>query len=209
VRLAECSDDPWALELQLENALRAALGLESRALPADAPKRHVEGLDSPRARQWARVAAWKEAPQARVALFAGSVQGDDLEPALRLDVTAEDVRAGATLPRAPGSFGGTTMVVLPRELDAAQREAWIALEAEDPIAAKSRFSRLRVATLENDGERSLERMLERQVEERRRNVLLAPALFCADAATLAELRARAEAFEDRLDLAFRAGLGGL
>lgn len=209
VRLSECSDDPWALELQLENALRDALGLESRALPADAPKRHVEGLVSARARQWARVAVWKKSPESRVALFAGSVLGDDLEPALRLEVTAEDVRAGATLPRAPGSFGGTTLLVLPSDMDAAQREAWIALEAEDPIAAKSRFSRLRVATFDPESERSLEALLDRQVAEGRRNVLVVPAVFHADDATLTELRARAEVFADRLDLAFRAGLGGL
>jgi uncharacterized iron-regulated protein/poly(3-hydroxybutyrate) depolymerase len=209
VRLTECSDDPWALELQLENAVRAALGLESRALPADAPRRHVEGLTSARARQWARVAVHEQAPQARVALFAGSVQGDDLEPALQLDVTPEDVRAGAALPRAPGAFGGTTLLVLPAEMDTALCDAWIALEAEDPIAAKSRFSRLRVASLERDSERSLEVLLERQVAEGRRNVLVVPARFHGDEATLAELRARAEVFADRLDLAFRAGLGGL
>jgi uncharacterized iron-regulated protein/dienelactone hydrolase len=197
-------------ELQEENALRAALGLEPRCVPDDAPLRHVVGAPSARARQWARVAAARAQPPARV-LVASELPTDidgDSRP-LDLDVSAEDVRAGVELPRASGAFGGTTVLVVPPDSSPQRRDAWIALEADDPIAARHRFSRLRVAELAPDSERSLEAVLTRLEGEARRNVLVVPAAFHADRATLTAIQEACARFEARMDLAYRAGLGGL
>ncbi|HVS18149.1 MAG TPA: ChaN family lipoprotein [Planctomycetota bacterium] len=195
-------------ELEEENALRLALGIVPRTLPEDAARLHVV-VSSVRERQWARVAAARAEPDSHVATFWGGVPTHTISRALDLQVTPQDIRDGAELPRAPGSFGGTTVLVIPPGLDEAHREAWIALEADDPIAAKSRFSRLRVAELDLEAERFLPRMLMRQVEEGRRNVLVVPAVFHGERGMLEEIREACSNFEDRLDLAYRAGLGGL
>ena len=67
------------------------------------------------------------------------------------------VPAGDSLPRCPGAFGGTTVVVLPEGLAESEIAAWISLEADDPLAKESRSQRLRVAT--SSGERALPAML--------------------------------------------------
>lgn len=209
VGLSEFGDDVHRRELELENELRSALGLSSREAQADARRLHAVARGA-RARQWTRVGAARRAPGDLVAILdAAPSDGVDAGEPLVLDVSPADVRAGAALPRAPGAFGGTTVVVLPRAVEQERRTDWIALEADDPIAKASRFSRLRVATLDDDPERGLETVLARLESEGRRNVLLVPAAFCADGDVLAELRERTQPFAPRLDLAFRAGLGGL
>lgn len=202
---------PWSHdeELREENALRTALGLEPRSLPEDAERLHAKAVGA-RARQWARVAAARAHPQARVLVVSDlPTHINGRSERLELEVTPEDVRAGAELPRAPGAFGGTTLLVLPPSMEHTQRNAWITLEADDPIAAKSRFSRLRVAVLDADSDRNLEAMLSRLLGEGRRNVLLVPAVFHGDPETLAEIQDVCAGFEGSMDLSYRAGLGGL
>lgn len=209
VQLTVLAQGSHGEELQEENAVRAALGLPPRSLPDDAQRLHVKA-SSARARQWARVAAARAHPGAQVLVsvdLSADIEGDSRP--LDLEVGPEDVRAGVELPRAPGAFGGTTVLVVPTDCTPDQREAWVALEADDPIAAKSRFSRLRVCDLDSASERFLGTMLARLEGEGRRNVLVVPATFHAERETLARIQDVCARFEPRMDLSYRAGLGGL
>ncbi|MDP6424765.1 MAG: VCBS repeat-containing protein, partial [Planctomycetota bacterium] len=67
------------------------------------------------------------------------------------------------------------------------------------------FHRLRIA----DAKRPLASVLEKLHGENRKNVLIVPALFCADGTTMRALRKVVRGFEDRMTLRWRPGLGGL
>lgn len=201
--------DPWLAALATENALRRALGLKERT--AGTERRHVV-LDAvtPRARTWALRAARKLAPDALVAVLSraeASTRGEELSHSQPLEFTATATRFAqpGALPMAPGPFGGTTIVVLPANIDAAERDAWIALEQNDPLTKHSRFHRLRVATA--DGERALPAVLEKLKGENRKNVLIVPAQFCADGKTMTELREAVSTFASEMTIAWSPGLG--
>jgi DNA-binding transcriptional ArsR family regulator len=84
-------------------------------------------------------------------------------------------------------------------------DAWLALEKDDPIAKKSRFHRLRIATA--SGERALPAVLSALIDKGRKNVLIAPAVFCADGASMRALQHSVQAFDDRMTLVWQPGLG--
>jgi uncharacterized iron-regulated protein/predicted esterase len=206
-QLATATGDPWRIDLERENAVRAALGLAPRVLAPDAPRRYIVA-DSPRARAWARRIASKHAitdGEAVAVVAAPPAAGTASE--LSTSVQASDFAAGRALPRCPGAFGGTTVVVLPESLPPAEVEAWLALEKEDPLAKKSRFYRLRIAT--GSGPRALTALLPELFEKGRKNVLIVPAVFCADGATLRALEKSVRAFEDRMTIVWQPGLGSL
>ena len=112
---------------------------------------------------------------------------------------------GVRLPHAKGPFGGTTLVVLGEDLSASELEAWAALVAEDPINAKSRFHRLRTATL--GGEGGLDVVLAELKAKRRTNVLIVPAEFAASPEQIRAIRNAARAHEDDMTIEHRPGLG--
>jgi hypothetical protein len=97
--------------------------------------------------------------------------------------------------------------VLPDDLAAEEREAWRVLQADDPVAKASRFHRLVLAYA--SGERDLPAVLAELAAKNRTNVLVVPATWCADAATMRALQRSAREFEDRMTLQWRPGLGGL
>lgn len=210
--LATAGDDPWTIDLENENRVRAGLGLEARTSPQGAPRRHVIA-DGPRARAWARrVALARAAAGERVAVLSAApdaallaAHGPSSEIPLR--VRAADYAHGAqALPRAAGPFGGTTVIVLPEGLDAAEVEAWTALSKDDPLNKASRFHRMVLAT--TSGERTLPVVLGELAAKNRKNVLIVPATWCADGATMRALKSAARDFEDTMSLRFRPGLGG-
>ncbi|MDH3718432.1 MAG: M20/M25/M40 family metallo-hydrolase, partial [Planctomycetota bacterium] len=110
------------------------------------------------------------------------------------------------LPRCPGPFGGTTILVLPDTTMPGDLTAWLELAKDDPIAKESRFHRLRVAT--GDGERSLGRVLTKLQAAGRTNVLVVPVAFCADPAWIRELKRGVRHWEDRMTIHWLPGLGG-
>ena len=83
----------------------------------------------------------------RIAVLDKGAQPDDSE---RIDtaVRAKDFAKGGgrSLPLCPGSFGGTTVVVLSKDTPADEVQAWLELETNDPLTARSRFHRVRIAT---------------------------------------------------------------
>jgi len=204
--LARGGEDPWLAEPERENSLREALGLAERPAPA-AGRRHFVA-DGRRARHWARLAALRVAREEDAALAVLAREPDEADSTpLGLDVRPDGFADGAALPRCPGPFGGTTVLVLPAGAAPDEAAAWRALAEADPLAAHSRFHRLRLA--EAEGERDLQAVLAGLLGENRKNVLIVPATFCADGATMRALRRRVRDLEDRMTLFWRPGLGGL
>ncbi len=206
--LTTATADPWMCELEVENALRGALELEELQPPGPSSDRlYVPATpDTPRGRHWARLAALRAAKTAGQAV---AVAQDPLAGARPLPaaVSADDYAGGeAKLPRCPGPFGGTTVVVVDENAGDEEKASWLALEENDPINKHSRFHRLRVAT-PDDGKR-LPQVLEALHAARRNNVLIVPAVFCAEPETMRELRRAVRDLEDRMTLHWLPGLGG-
>jgi len=146
--------DPWQVDLARERRIRAALGLPAPEPAPGARRVHVVG-GSPRLQRWARIRA-AEAGDVQLALLDAPPATDASAPYAPTPDPAD--LAQDAPPRCPGPFGGTSVLVLPDGLDAAARADWLALEEADPLAAASRFHRLRIATL--GGERDLATVLE-------------------------------------------------
>jgi hypothetical protein len=206
--LVAAVDNPWMMELHNENALRAALGVEARP-PSDAADRRyiLIEYDSPRTRYWARLRALRAADDGggHVAVLDAAPEGGNAT-LIPTEILAESFAAKGALPKCPGPFGGTTVVVIPDGASADQIEAWLAFEEDDPLTKHSRFHRLRIATGADD--RTLVAVLEKLHSENRDNVLIVPAAFCADAATMRALQRSVRALEDQMTLNWLPGLGG-
>ena len=202
--------DPFLVELERENALRRALGLDARPAPRGARGFVVVPDDSIRARFWARQRAIQallngDRPIAVLPPGAGTPQVLDAEE-LPLEVDREAVLAGRGLPVCPGPFGGTTVLVVP----ASELDAWLPVEQDDPLSKRSRFLRTRVAVAPGSGgpdERSLENVLEGLLGERRKNVLVVPATFNASGETTRALVKSVSSLDDRMTLHWLPGLG--
>ncbi len=194
--------DPWSLETTIENAIRSALGLRARPQPTGSTQQLVAAGDTPRARHWARLFAIHETAQGRPTATgdrsAGSaaLANTRIEPSRFIETDA--------LPRCPGPFGGTTVVLLEPDSSTDTIDAWRAVEASDPINATSRFHRLKVVSTLDD----LNAVLEELLANDRKNVLIIPATFCADIATMQRLRSQVSPFENRMTIHWLPGLGG-
>jgi predicted esterase len=200
------TEDPWLLERERESALRSALGLEPSRLAADAPRRHIVA-DGVRARSWARLIAADRMDTDGALVAVLDAQPTDVESALiETEIVPEKLASGTGVPRCPGPFGGTTVIVLHESASPDEIAAWVALEDADPLAKKSPFLRLRIAT--SSGERSLANVLTKLASQGRKNVLIVPATFCADGETMRALRRGVQGFEDQMTLQWRPGLGG-
>ncbi len=206
--LATATDDPWSTDFESENALRSALGLEARPAPAGNERPYVlVAADTPRARHWARLRALRHAAQEGTAVAVlDSAPADSSAGPLATGVSPELLATGEGLPRCPGPFGGTTVIVLDEQRAATDLESWTALEEHDPLNQSSRFHRLRIAT--TTGERSLPAVLTKLQSEGRKNVLIVPAAFCADGTTMRALERSVRALGDRMTLHWLPGLGG-
>jgi len=206
-RLGRAEVDPWRSDLARENEVRAALLLDARTVPPDAPRRYVLA-EGTRARAWARRLALRRSQSAGELIAVLTARPEDPKAGeLSTAVHAADFEADRPLPRCPSPFGGTTVLVLPADSPAEEVDAWLALERVDPLAKQSRFHSLRIATA--SGERPITAVLAQLLENGRKNVLIVPAVFCADEASMRELKRGVQEFEDRLTLVWQPGLGGL
>jgi hypothetical protein len=151
-----------------------------------------------------------------------SADMENLAPPFR----AESLMDGKGLPLAAGPFGGTTILVVPAVATDDQKAAWKRLEETDAIKKKSRFARLVVLTETGPADdaasgaepgpaqvtglavQGLPAALKAVKDAGRSVVLVVPAVFCADAAMMAEIRAVARPYEEILDLSYLPGLGG-
>ncbi len=204
----DASEDPWAIERDATNVLRVAMGFETLPSNETGNRQYIlSENDSPRAGHWARLFALRatERDGASVAVLrvAPEVDGATLIPT---EIHPEAFALKGALPKCPGPFGGTTVVVLPDDASSQDVAAWDALVADDPLTKRSRFLRLRVAT--RTGERGLLAVLEKLKSENRENILIVPAMFCADGSFMRGLKKRVSGLEDQMTLQWLPGLGG-
>lgn len=127
------------------------------------------------------------------------VGGDGLWP-------AETFASGRGLPLAGGPFGGTTVVVLPRGTSDEDKATWLQHEQKKVLKRRSMFANIAVAC--EDGEPSLPQLVTKLKGMGRSRLLIVPATFCADAATMQALRQQLGAAADGMDVAWLPGLGG-
>ncbi len=192
-------------------ALREALGLpvlDSHTQAAPAQMRIP--ADTPRARHWSRLYALRHTAATGQPVTLVDFEDPAADPAMpALAAAIHPSTIGDAIPRCPGPFGGTTVLVLPDDLPAADAKAWIALEKNDPLNKTSRFHRLRIAVIDPTAtERTLPGVLAALEGEGRKNVLIVPAAFCAGAETMRRLERQTREFANRMTIQWLPGLGG-
>ena len=206
--MARADASPWTRERSQDDALRTALGFESiDALTFDRRAVSVDG-ESARETYWARLLALKhtqETGSVVPVLTREEVEGSSLT-LLDLTMRAADFAEGDALPACPGPFGGTTVVVLAATTPSEDVDAWLELEESDPLTARSRFLRTRIA-VGIEGERSLANVLTKLRGERRTNVLVVAGEFCATGDTMRALSRSVESLADSMTLHWMPGLG--
>ncbi len=181
----------------VEAEVRDGLGLDARTMNG-APTQMRITVDSPIARQWARL-------HARLAEHDGvprTVVVDPTQPPT-LSVEPSTFAEGQGLPLAPGPFGGTTILVLPHELPDDVRNAWKALGEEDVLKKRNRFATLVVV---DDGE--LGAKLDALREQGKRSMLIVPAAFVVAPPRMDAIRALVDGHDAELDIHYLPGLGG-
>jgi uncharacterized iron-regulated protein len=115
------------------------------------------------------------------------------------------LKVANVLPKCPGPFGGTTVLVVPDDA-ADDLEAWLELEKTDPLAKSSRFHRTRIATA--SGEHALDKVLAKLKSAKRNNILIVPAEFYASPERMRSLQKQTTPFADEMTLQWLPGLGG-
>lgn len=211
-QFARVSEDPWKSYGQVEEALGSRLGLDLTQPHQDRSRRHVVlATETARGRLWATVYALRKTePGTDVAILGptDSARAEHADPAstlLTVAIQPENFATGAAIPLAPGPFGGTTVIVLTDDTGDAETAAWFELETKNVLGAHSRFHRLRIAT--PAGENVLGQVLAKLESENRSNVLIIPALFCADPETMRRIHEEAAPFAESMTLHFGPGLG--
>jgi hypothetical protein len=120
-----------------------------------------------------------------------------------LTASPDSFREGQGLPLAPGAFGGTTLLVLPPDLEPAVRDAWKALGEQDVLKKRSRFATLIVV---DDAE--LGTTLDTLREKGKRSMLVVPAAFVVSPARMQAIQALVQGHDHELDMHYLPGLGG-
>lgn len=202
------SEDPWQFDRQLASALRTSLGLPELDPVSSQERRYLLlDSDSNRARLWGRLQALCLTQLDHIPTTAVTRKPDQ-ESAVEIPIRIQPkyLANPEALPRCPGPFGGTTVVVIPDQAAAAGLQCWLELEANDPLTKTSRFHQVRMAT--SYGEHGLAKVLAKLHSENRNNVLIVPAVFYAETDWLRELRKIGDNFYDEMTLHWMPGLGG-
>ncbi len=207
-QLVTVGEDPWNSEVDTENALRRALGLS----PCESPTSDERGYilvenDTPRARHWARLQAmWLSEEQGIPIAATASPPPEGKAARISTELRPEAFLTKGALPRCPGPFGGTTILVLPENASQELIDDWQALEENDPLAKQSRFHRLRIARA--GGEPRLHECVDEVGVGEPQNVLIAPAVFCSDPAWMRSMTGDVRDLENEMTLHWLPGLGG-
>ena len=156
-------------------------------------------FDTPRAREWRN-------------LYLGQLRPTDIflsETLLQVGGTGvypvSRFGSGRGIPLAGGPFGGTTIVVLPKGTSDADKSTWLEYEQQKILKKRSMFANIAIAC--EAGEPSLPQVVTRLKGMGRSRMLIVPALFCADAATMQGLQQQLGEAAAGLDLAWLPGLG--
>ena len=197
----------------LRDQVCGMLGLGERARPAGEPTVLVLETELPRAREWAELLAMRLAAKgtpARVATAAAADLPADAQHRWLLAIGGDghwpvsSFAQGEGIPLAGGPFGGTTVVVLGPGTSAADRAAWLELEQQKVVKKRNRFMNLAIA---GDGVTALPEVIEQLRQRGRSRVLIVPATFCADAATMRALQQQLGAAAQGMDVSWLPGFG--
>ncbi len=203
--LVVAADGAGEVLRQLEVSVRASLGVAEMPESATKERAVILTTETPTARAWAELYVRRMAAEGTDVRLVDAAPG-----ALSLEFggvfSIADLKKPGALPTAPGPFGGTTVLVIPAGADAAASAAWDDLVANDPLAKRSRFLRI-VLAYENRSP-SLPEVLTDLAAQRRRNVLIVPAQFCADGDQMRALRAAAGDALVGMTVHWLSGLGG-
>lgn len=201
---------------QLVAFVQAQLGLAASATSnaPDAKEWIVLDNASSRGRQWAEILAAKSRMQGRDArvVAAAEVPADAPKERVRwMEISDRGFPMsrfadGSGLPLAGGSFGGTTVIVLPAGASDEQFAAWKAIEDKKAIKRRSMFANLSIARA--DKEPTLTQVVDGLRQKGRSRVLICPAVFCADAETMQSLRRTVGDSLRGMDAHWLPGLGG-
>jgi uncharacterized iron-regulated protein len=200
--------DPWLSEQQVNNSIRAALGLPDLAVTEQEKIFYlvVKSVSS-RATHWARLQAGRlSSPQEGQVLVVRELPEDADANTISTKIQPRLASNPGVLPKCPGPFGGTTVVVLSDHFSAVERQQWLDLENHDPLSTVSRFHRVRIAT--SGGERALANVLQKLHSENRNNLLIVPAVFYANRSWLHELAEQTVSMQNSMVIQWLPGLGG-
>ena len=199
--------DPWGRELQVESAIRDCLGLGAASDRANAKRKFIlVGDDSPLHLQWARLAAQRATTENSFCVALTTDPASSQAEQVEFEITPAAIANGAA-PLCPGPFGGTTVLVVPAGTTQAELQAWLDLEKNDPLTKRSRFHRLRIATVD-EGEYSLNQVLAALHAQNRNNVLIVPIDFYAGEETMRRLKQQVGDLGDQMAVQWLPGLGG-
>ncbi len=203
----QIESDPWQRAAALPRQIKAAMGLPQRTFSPAERKYFVAASGTPLEHHWLRMLA--------MAKSTGNTAIAVVDPQTAAALPASDrvehwglstAELAERIPLCPGPFGGTTVLVVDAGEGGEGLETWLRVEQEDPLTKRSRFHRLRIATVE--GERSLANVLEKLLAENRKNVLIVPAQFYAADDFMRDLERAAAPFSDSMTLQWLPGLGG-
>lgn len=199
----------------LVQSVRSRLALPALAVSTAPDSRRFVVLqnDSPRARQWGEL----HAAHLRVrGLDARVVTASELaEDTPREQVVAtavgglgwpmEAFTTGFGLPLAGGSFGGTTLLVLPKGATQRDFDGLKQLEANKVIKRRSPFANLAIARW--DAEPTLPQTIASLKQKGRSRVLVVPFVFCATVDEMQDLKRQLGDAAQGMDLQWLPGVG--
>jgi uncharacterized iron-regulated protein len=197
--------------------VRQRFGLRPLAGRDSAPVRLLQlAVDTPRARDWQELHRLARFPGAVAVVEPGArpTEGPGYE-LLRLEVGGAGAfpiasfADGSGIPLAGGPFGGTTIVVVPKDASDADRAAWREHEQNKVLKRRSMFANIAIADAGAPAgdAASLAQVVTALRAKGRSRFLIVPAAFCADAATMQALRAQLGDAGAGADVSWLPGLG--
>lgn len=213
----QLDNDPWTRVDSKRISILESLGLKPEPeSPADSQRKVlVARVGSPLEMHWLQMLAERKSnAKTKIAVVRPdeNIERNDAER-IEYSIGLNQVKAG-TIPLCPGSFGGTTVLVL-NEKQLGNLEDWLQLEANDPLTARSRFNRTRIAVPDGvplpTGKEHLHltAVLKKLSSENRKNLLIVPAEFYADESLMTQLSWSVKDFSDHLTIHWLPGLGGV
>ena len=206
---------PFADGAALAAFVRKGLGVGEKPAVTGADSKRWIALDGdlPRARQWAEIFAAKLRMQGLDASIVAAADVPKDAPASSVQWMEVSERGfapsrfadGSGIPLAGGSFGGTTVLVLPAGASDADFAAWKAIEDKKAIKRRSMFANLAIARA--DKEPTLPQVVESLRQKGRSRLLICPAEFCAAPADMQAMQAQVAGLLSGLDVHWLPGLG--
>jgi hypothetical protein len=212
----QIDNNPWTRVASKRTAILESLGLKKELQsPPDALRKVLAAkVGSPLEMHWLQMLAERKTDaKVQIAVVRPNeiMELADVEK-IDYSIGLNQVKGGM-IPLCPGSFGGTTVLVL-NENQIGDLEAWLQLEANDPLSQRSRFNRTRIAVADGTTlpkgreDLQLSAVLKKLSSENRKNLLIVPAEFYADESLMGQLSRSVKDYGDHMTIQWLPGLGG-